>query len=202
MIAARVLVDPRVPADLVAVAAIQDRFRIEAASQRPFLTPDYETESLDRTRGALLDLAAELTSFERSFGRREDVDPVHHTMGTAAGWGGLPDAEAAYVGVSPQLPVGVYELTVGDDIPVDGFWSISVYNAEGFFEPNEQGAYSVNNITATRNDDGSVTVRFGGAGDNSLPITEGWNYLVRLYRPRAEVLDGSWTFPSVEPASA
>jgi hypothetical protein len=28
---------------------------------------------------------------------------------------------------------------------------------------------------------------------------DGWNYIVRLYRPRAEIVDGSWTFPSVEP---
>jgi hypothetical protein len=141
-----------------------------------------------------------MTSFEASFGRRQDVDPVHHLISTAAGWGGLPDSEATYVGVSPHLPVGEYELTVGQDVPVDGFWSISVYNAAGYFEPNEAGAYSVNSITAARNADGSVTVRFGGDGDpgrNSLPITEGWNYLVRLYRPRSEILDGSWTFPAI-----
>ena len=70
-------------------------------------------------------------------------------------------------GCRPDLPVGEYELTVGDDVPVDGFWSISVYNADGFFEPNERGAYSVNNITAARNADGTVTVRFGGDGDPS-----------------------------------
>ena len=48
---------------------------------------------------------------------------------------------------------------------------------------------------------GSVTVRFGGPGDepNHLPITAGWNYLVRLYRPRPEILDGSWTFPVAQP---
>ena len=59
------------------------------------------------------------------------------------------------------------------------------------------------NITATPKDDGSITVHFGGCGDgrpNCLPITDGWNYIVRLYRPRREVLDGSWTFPSIEPA--
>jgi hypothetical protein len=197
VVAARTLVDPRDPGDLAAVAAVQDGLAIEAASGRAFVLPDYDTESLDRTRGALLTLAADQTSFEHSFGRREDVDPVHHLIGTAAGWGGLPDSEATYVGVTPQLPVGEYELTVGDDVPVDGFWSISVYNADGFFEPNERGAYSVNNITAARNDDGSVTVRFGGEGDNALPITDGWNYLVRLYRPRPEILDGSWTFPAL-----
>jgi hypothetical protein len=89
------------------------------------------------------------------------------------------------------------------DVPVDGFWSISVYNADGFFERNDRDAYSVNNITATRDADGSITVHFGGCGDerpNCLPITDGWNYIVRLYRPRSEILDGSWRFPSIEPA--
>lgn len=199
-VAARTPVDPHDPEDLVAVAAIQDQLDISARAARPFEPPEYDLDSFDRTRRALLTLASDMKSFEGSFGRKEDVDPVHHLISTAAGWGGLPDAEATYVGVSPHLPVGEYELTVGHDVPVDGFWSISVYNADGYFEPNERGAYSVNSITAARNDDGSVTVRFGGNGDperNSLPITDGWNYLVRLYRPRPEILTGSWTFPTI-----
>ena len=78
-----------------------------------------------------------------------------------------------------------------------------MYNAEGYFEPNERNANSVNNITATPDPDGSITVHFGGCGDdrlNCLPIMDGWNYIVRLYQPRPEVLDGSWTFPSIEPS--
>lgn len=104
--------------------------------------------------------------------------------------------------VNPGLPVGRYQLTVRD-VPVDAFWSNSLYNAAGYFEPNDRNANSVNSITAVPNDDGSVTVCFGDydAGQpNCLPIMDGWNYLVRLYQPRPEVLDGSWTFPSVEPA--
>jgi hypothetical protein len=200
VLAARTLVDPHDPDDLAAVAALQDRLGLDAAAERTFTSPHYDTASLDRTRQALLDLAAGMTSFDATFGRRQDVNPVHHVIGSAAGWGGLPDAEATYVGVSPGLPLDEYELTVGADVPVDGFWSISVYNAEGYFEPNERGAYSVNSITAARNDDGSVTVRFGGDGDpasNSLPITDGWNYLVRLYRPRPEILSGAWSFPAL-----
>ncbi len=199
-IAARTLVDPLDPADLAAVAAVQDQFELTAGAARPFELPDYDRASLDRTRQALLDLAAGMTAFEHAFGGKHDVNPIRHLIGTAAGWGGLPDAEATYVGVSPGLPVGEYELTVGPDVPVDGFWSISVYDADGYFEPNDRGAYSVNSITSVRNDDGSVTVRFGGDGDparNSLPIVDGWNYLVRLYRPRPEILDGTWTFPEL-----
>lgn len=36
--------------------------------------------------------------------------------------------------------------------------------------------------------------------DNCLPVTPGWNYWVRLYRPRAEILDGSWKFLEAQPA--
>jgi hypothetical protein len=30
---------------------------------------------------------------------------------------------------------------------------------------------------------------------------DGWNYVVRLYQPAPEILDGSWTFPDVEPVN-
>jgi len=199
LLAVRIMVDPRDVENLAAVAALQDQISIRAVADRPFTSPDYDAESLDRTRTALLTLAAGMDSLEHSFGARDDVDPVHHLITTAAGWGGLPDAEATYIGVAPGLPVGKYTLTVGE-VPVDGFWSISVYNADGFFEPNDSGAYSINNLTAARNDDNTVTVLFGGDGDpaqNSLPITEGWNYLVRLYRPRPEILNGTWKFPEL-----
>ena len=199
-VAARILVDPSDPEDVAEVNALQDGLTLEAASSKPFAAPDYDTASLDATRRALLELAKGLRKFDHCFGRREAVDPLRHLIGTAAGWGGLPDAEASYVGVDPGVPGGEYRLTVRE-VPVDGFWSISVYNADGYFEPNDRGAYSVNNLTATRDDDGSVTVHFGGCTDdrpNCIPIMEGWNYTVRLYRPRAEVLDGSWAFPSIE----
>lgn len=61
--------------------------------------------------------------------------------------------------------------------------------------------YTVNNITGARNADGSTTVRFGDfppGTPNAVPVTEGWNYLVRLYRPRAEVADGTWAFPTLD----
>jgi hypothetical protein len=199
-LAARTLVDPRDPGDLDAVAALQDGLGVVSAAGIPPSFPEYDPASLDATRSALLELARGLTHFDHAFGRREEVNPVRHLIATAAGWGGLPESEARYAGVEPGLPVGEYRLVV-KDVPVDGFWSISVYNAGGFFEPNDLDAYSVNDITAERGEDGSVTVNFGGCGEgrpNCLPIVEGWNYIVRMYRPRPEILDGSWQFPSIE----
>jgi hypothetical protein len=119
------------------------------------------------------------------------------------GWGGNPEKDALYLNVTPSKNDGktVYRLTVRD-VPVDGFWSISVYGADGYFQKNEHNAYTLNTLTAKRNEGGSVTVQFGGCdgkAPNCLPITPGWNYLVRLYRPRKEVLDGAWKFPEAVP---
>jgi len=202
LVAVRVLVDPGDPADVAAVTAIQDQIKLDANSSISFEMPEYETSSFDATRNAVLELAKHVGELDHAFGTRDEVDPVRHLIATAAGWGGLPDREARYVSVDPGEVSGDYKLTVRD-VPVDGFWSVSVYNGEGFFERNDRDAYSVNNITATPNSDGSITVHFGGCGDdrpNCLPITDDWTYIVRLYRPRPEILDGSWTFSPIEPA--
>jgi hypothetical protein len=198
-VAARVLVDPNDPDDVAAVADLQDGFAVTAAPAEPFTPPEYDTASLDDTRAALLQLARRVQGFAHTFGARADVDPVRHLLGTAAGWGGLPETEAFYVNVEPGLPVGRYALRVGE-VPVDGFWSISLYDTEGYF-PNTGQPVSVNDVTATRDADGGITVHFGDWPEgtpNRLPVGDGWNYLVRLYRPRREILDGTWTFPAVE----
>jgi hypothetical protein len=200
LVAARTLVNSDDPDDIAEVTALQDRFVLDAESSRPFEPGDWDAASLDATRDALLTLARGLRAFDRTFGDRDEVDPVRHLIGTAAGWGGLPLWEASYVGVDPQLPVGHYELTMRD-VPVDGFWSVSVYNARGYFEPNAEGRYSVNSVTGTRDEDGSITVRFTPPGEvegpNDIPVPEGWNFLVRLYRPRAEILEGRWEVPDL-----
>ncbi len=88
------------------------------------------------------------------------------------------------------------------DVPVNGFWSISVYNAEGYYQKNEYDAYALNNLTAKKNGDGSIAIQFGGCDGkitNCLPIVKGWNYTVRLYRPREQILSGEWTFPESQP---
>jgi len=197
LVGVRVLVDPNDAGDLAEVHELQDQLDLSVGSATPFVMPDYDEDSFTATRNALLQLAAGIDGFDHAFGRREDVDPVRHLLGTAAGWGGLPEHEAFYVNVNPGLPVGNYSLLVGD-VPVDAFWSISLYNADGFFEPNARGVYNVNSITAARNDDGTVTVNFGdGDRPNSIPIMDGWNYLVRLYQPHSEILNGSWHFPTI-----
>jgi hypothetical protein len=133
------------------------------------------------------------------FGTKDAVEPVRRLIGSASAWGGNPERDALYLNQVPAKNDGktVYKLNV-KDVPVDGFWSVSVYNAKGYFEPNRFNAYALNNITAKPNEDGSITIQFGGCDGkiaNCLPTTPGWNYLVRLYRPREDVLNGKWSFP-------
>ncbi|MEM0950116.1 MAG: DUF1214 domain-containing protein [Pseudomonadota bacterium] len=100
--------------------------------------------------------------------------------------------------------MGEFRIEVPADVPVEEFWSVATYNAAGFFEPNDLGAYNVNSVSGEKNDDGSMTVHFGGCEDgrvNCMPIVEGWNYNVRLYRPMPEILDGNWVFPTAEPVN-
>ena len=200
----RVLVDAADPEDVAAVNAIQDAMMIDAKASTPFAPPDYDEDTFAEMVAQLLPLGSLgiLPDSSRMFGTREDVHPLRHFLGTLSGWGGLPESEAFYVGVDPGLPAGPYKIEVPHDVPVNAFWSVSMYNAQGFFEPNTQDAYNVNSVTGARNEDGSMTIHLGACDDgrvNCLPVTDGWNYTVRMYRPRPEILDGSWTFPTAQP---
>jgi hypothetical protein len=200
----RTLVNADNPDDVAAVNALQDQMTVEAASANPFIVPDYDKESFSVALRAALEFGSHFAGdISRTFGSKAEVNPVKHFLGTAGGWGGLPEKEAVYIGFEPRLPVGKYKIEVPADVPVGAFWSVSLYNADGFFEPNPLDAYTVNSVTGTRNDDGSMTVHLGGCDDgrvNCLPLMEGWNYTVRLYRPGPEILDGSWTFPGPQAA--
>jgi len=205
MAAIRIFVNPLDPGDVEKVHALQDRITVEQRAPGTFEVPSWDPAGRKKIHGALLTLGETLPNLRRAFGGQNDVDPTLHLIGTAVGWGGNPDKEAVDLNVTPAKNDGmtVHRLTVRY-VPVDGFWSISVYNAEGYFQKNELDAYSLNNITAKKSNDGSITVQFGGCDGkiaNCLPIVTGWNYTVRLYRPRAEILDGTWRFPKSRPVN-
>jgi len=202
LVGIRTLVDPSDPTDVKQVHALQDAIKIDQQGAGKVELPNWDPVSQKKVREALIALGATTPDFKRAFGAKDQVDPVRHLIGTATGWGGNPDKDATYLNVTPSKNDGttVHKLAV-KDVPVDAFWSISLYNAEGYFQKNDFNAYSLNNITAKKSDDGSVAVQFGGCDGkipNCLPIMKGWNYTVRLYRPRAEILSGKWKLPEAQ----
>jgi hypothetical protein len=199
VVAARTLVDPTDPEDVKKVHALQDAIKVSQKGMGSFDIPNWDEASQKKVRDALLVLSTTIPDFKKAFGTKAEVDPVRHLIGSAAAWGGNPDKDATYLNITPARNDGttIYKLNV-KSVPVNGFWSVSVYNAAGYYEKNPYNAYSLNNITAAKNLDGSIAVQFGGCDGkipNCLPIMKGWNYTVRLYRPRPEILNGKWKFP-------
>lgn len=102
-----------------------------------------------------------------------------------------------------------YTITFPKDAtpPVNGFWSLSIYNANHFFVANPINRCSVGtkNKDLQPNNDGSLTIYVQATPPgnrlqraNWLPAPKGdFSLYVRAYWPKAPVLDGSWTPPPV-----
>jgi hypothetical protein len=198
----RTFMDPNDEQDMKAAYRLQDAIGVEQADIGKFEVPDWKTEEVEQMRETINVVASIATDTSKMFGKKEELEPVYWLLGAALGWGGLPAADATYVNVVPEKNDGEtpYTLTV-KDVPVDAFWSVTLYDDKGWMPINEYNAYSFNNVTAKKSGDGSITIHFGGdpKQSNFLPIVPGWNYIVRLYQPKKEILDGSWTFPDPEP---
>ena len=167
--AIRILVDPNDPKDVERVHALQDAVKVEQpGGPGKFEVPNWDQANQKKVRDALVVLGGTIPDWRHAAPRKGEVDPVRHLIVTTTGWGLNPDKDAIYLNVTPSKNDGktLYKLSV-KDVPVDGFWSISLYNAEGFFEPNNLNAYALNNITAKKSDDGrsrsssaAVTAKF------------------------------------------
>jgi hypothetical protein len=90
--------------------------------------------------------------------------------------------------------------------PVRAFWSITAYDADGYFIPNaiERQAIGDRDKLVT-NADGSLDIYIqaespgGGKEANWLPVAKApFNLLMRLYWPDNELLDGEWAPPPVQ----
>lgn len=94
--------------------------------------------------------------------------------------------------------------------PVDGFWSLTLYNEQHFFYPNELDRFSLGtkNKSLVTNDDGSLTIYVQteppGEGNeaNWLPApADDFSLYIRAYWPQQAIISGEWMPPSIEPAN-
>lgn len=96
-------------------------------------------------------------------------------------------------------------LPDGGQLPVDAFWSITLYGSDRFLAANALGRHALGSRSGLQAQaDGSVSLHVGHRQPdaplpNWLPAPEGPFYLVlRLYHPRAELLEGRHPLPVVE----
>ncbi|RLM53410.1 DUF1214 domain-containing protein, partial [Halobellus sp. Atlit-31R] len=161
----RTFVDPNDPADLEVAHRLQDGLAVTQDSPGALELPDWDSQSRDELFDALTTAAKTMDDFRGACGDVGEVHPVKFLLQSVTTFG-FPESEALYLSRVPDHNDGEtpHTLTVRD-VPVDGFWSVTVYNRDWYLEENEYDAYSVNDVTAERNDDGSVTIHFGGDPD-------------------------------------
>ncbi len=109
---------------------------------------------------------------------------------------------------TPLAGGGLYSVTFpkGETPPVNGFWSLTLYNDKHLFHPNELKRYSLGtkNKTLKTNPDGSLTLYAGGKSpgadkeSNWLPAPDGtFSLYIRAYWGKETILDGSWKPPEI-----
>jgi hypothetical protein len=105
----------------------------------------------------------------------------------------------------------VMHFNKGELPPVNGFWSLTMYNGEYFFVANSLNRYTLSERNKLKaNADGSVDLYLQadnpgpGKESNWLPAPKGkFILMLRLYWPKQNppsILDGTWKPPAVKKA--
>lgn len=138
----------------------------------------------------------------------------------------LKRAIVAQVGLGANLPEdAIYPLNLGDESgapldgakkytihfdkgttpPVNAFWSITLYDSDGFQVANSLNRFAVSSWMPFKyNHDGSLDLYFQNESPGSdreanwLPAPKGpFNLTMRLYSPRPDALTGKWNPPPI-----
>lgn len=145
-----------------------------------------------------------------------DTEYLKRAVMADAGWGG-PDSNVSHVGgflfvdSDGKNLDGKYRYKLTFDMdelpPVTEFWSIPIYDADGYFVPNELNRYTISSFMVDRGDlhieDGKLTIYIQhkkpsdpARVQNWLPAPEGgFRFTARFYGPKMSIVDGSYNMP-------
>jgi hypothetical protein len=194
------LLDDADPNDVATANALQDQFIVQANSAVPFPAPEWDVDSMLALRSEYEVEFKKFAQFEPDWmGPRGEVNEETRHLAAAGAWGLFPEKDAVYINyVGPPDPTQCYSATY-DTPETEAFWSITVYGDDGFMKSDNN---VINDRNVTPNDDGTFTAFFGsetvcGAQANRVDISEGWNFLLRIYRPGPAVLSREYQLPEV-----
>ncbi|HWA63386.1 MAG TPA: DUF1254 domain-containing protein [Caulobacteraceae bacterium] len=143
-------------------------------------------------------------------------DYLYRAAVAVSGLAALPPSEAMYMrAVGPDgegvLQEGHYRLSLPGPVPVDGFWSLTLYEAtpqgQLFLTANPLGRYSIGDRTAglKRGPNGELDIWIGrndpgpSRRPNWLPAPASGPFalILRAYLPRAELVEGRYRLPEL-----
>jgi len=194
--------DANDPAEIAQVNKLQDQIVITANSADPLPPFKWNMASLKTLTEQYEKEARQLENYNGMQGPRGKVvkEKSRH-LAAAAGWGLFPEHDAIYLNYNgghdeQQCYQATYQIPDNN-----AFWSITVYGSDGYMKSDN---VVVNSSNVKLNADGTFTVHYGSkevCGDvaNRLDVTEGWNFLMRIYRPGPSVVDGTYKLPNAEP---
>ncbi len=184
------------PADVALANKAQETLEIRQEKKGTYVASHkWDMDELKAMRTKYQTIAKdEKISPDRYFGKKGEPSLKEHNCGTAVGWGGFTKDQAAYVDYYPTSDAP-QSLTL-KDVPAKAFWSITVYDKEGFAVTE---TYNINSQFAKTEKDGSVIINFGGnsSQDNYMETFKDWTFIIRLYLPKENYLDGSWVRPEL-----
>ena len=195
--------NPKDADEIALINKLQDLFIIKANSADPLPKFKWNLQSLKALTAQYEKDATQLSSFNGMMGPRGKVikEKTRH-LAAAAGWGLFPEWDATYLNYSgSQNPKVCHKATY--KVPENkAFWSITVYGNDGYMKSDNN---IVNSSSVKLSADGTFTVYYGskdecGSVPNRLDVSEGWNFIMRIYRPGPSVLDGSYKLPDTVPS--
>ena len=194
--------DPDDEDEVALVNRLQDQLVIHAGSAVEFPQPDWDQPSLDTLRAEYEKEFQKFDTFPADWqGPRGQVNEQTRHLAAAGAWGLFPQQDATYINYRGDHDPDVCHTATYDVPDNDAFWSITVYGADGYMKNDNN---IVNSSTVVPNEDGTFTVYFGAqeaCGDrpNRVDVEDGWNFLMRVYRPGRSVLDGTYKLPVAVP---